>query len=325
MGLPPLRAGHVDHCWELAPGCCVITGWCTDSGPDARLELVHSEGVQVLALGDPRVSRPHVCDALGIAREWGEALGFFVAASFPAQAQLQEIRLAGQSLALRPERLHSTSAYRVMQRCLDALNWGYTPLEALQGFLHGALGTVLGWINQPTPPLYWPATRLEAEAEPGPALSLRLPACSELVWLQIWRLAQQPQSLSPARLRIDLEACASAMGDPEEIAADLLKSWSALGLPVPTISIRTSLDRSGTAFSQEGHWLGVDGRRWLLPLWPWWQRALQSQSEQDLALPDDALLQLGFAPIDWAALPIPMETADAWAWQLQMDQWLQAR
>lgn len=323
MGLPPLRAGHVDHCWELAPGCCVITGWCTDSGPDACLELVHSEGVQVLALGDPRVSRPHVSDALGIARAWGEALGFFVAASFPAQAQLQEIRLAGQSLTLRPERLHSTSAYRVIQRCLDALNWGYTPLEALQGFLRGALGTVLGWINQPTSPLYWPATGLEAD--PGHALSLRLPACSELVWLQIWRLAQQPQSLSPARIRIELEARASAMGDPEEIAADLLKSWSALELPEPTISIVTNLDRSETAFCPEGRWLVVDGRHWLLPLGPWWQAALQIQSEQDSALPDEALLQLGFTPIDWAALPIPMGTADAWAWQLQMDQWLQTQ
>lgn len=323
MDQPPLRTGHVDHCWELAPGCCVIAGWCTDAGPDACLELVHSQGVQVLPLGDPRVSRPHVCDALGISRALGEALGFFVAASFPAQAQLQEIHLAGQSLALRSEQLHTTSSYRVMQRCLDALNWGYTPLEALHGFLHGSLGTVLGWINQPTSPLHWPATRLEPG--PGPALGVRLPACSELVWLQIWRLAQQPKSLSPARLRIELEARACAMGDPEEIAADLLKSWSALGLPEPTISIATTLDRSETAFCPEGRWLGVDGRRWLLPLGPWWQAALQIQSAQDPALPDDALLQLGFTPIDWAALPIPMETADSWAWQLQMDQWLQAR
>ena len=321
--VPHLRAGHVDQVSEVCPGCYLLTGWSTDQDQGSCLEIVHKSGIFKVLLGTPRVCRPDVCKSLGLPCEWAERLGFFLTVMVPDGVVVQSLRLAGQVLDWKPEKCDQKSSFLLIQHWLQALNWGHTSYKELEGFLQGALGTALRWIDQPIQSLELAGDCHRGDT--GRDLILQLPACSDLAWLQIWRLVQEPLASRPAGISLIIDGRISALGDPEQIAAELLRIWPLLGLPEPTITISAGMaSHSLNPVSQElSFW--VDGRRWLLPINPWWEASFRIQPTPGPMPTSEVLLTLGFEPIQWSALSVCEGLADQWAWQLQVDQWLERR
>lgn len=315
-----LKAGHVDQVLEFVPGRFIVSGWCTDIGRDASLCLKHQGGSFDVLLGTSRVSRPDVCKELGISHDFASRLGFFATFTKEDDLEVESISLAGNSMPWTPEKIGSDQGFFLICRCIEALNWGVTPLEELGAFLHGELGVALVSAHSHKAPLLLPDESCPDAS--STRLVLYLPACADLVFLQLWRLALQPVHL----ISLVIDARLSAFGDPDQISAEILRIWPSMNLPLPNIMIADLMDKSSWFLECSGSFVGIDGRQWLLAPEPWWEKICLSNLNQPKPyLSAGELLGLGFEMIDWPSFSFSQNTADQWAWQQEIDQWLQKR
>ncbi len=209
--------GHVDHLWMVAPECYLVSGWCSDLSPEARLEWQDPGGSwHAILLGPARIGRPDVAEELGISGIRNPDFGFLVAVQCIGRESCS-IRFGESEITVSPHALFDGNAAESLERLIDACNWGNTPPEKCATLLSAALGQSLLWLRDH---LRSRSEDAPVEAFLGPlALIVELNDDVQLTRCRLWQLQRlkalfpevHPVLLAPATCSLwALEGCAPA-------------------------------------------------------------------------------------------------------------------
>ena len=135
-------ASSVDLAVRITQDWVVLAGWSTDRSTDAELIGRWADGpAQLVPLGQIRIRRPDVAQALGNALTPEPDFGFFrIVAGVPLEADVLEIEMLSQVFTVPLQDWRRRPHGEVTDSLLDACQWLHTPASVLPGLIQQDLG-----------------------------------------------------------------------------------------------------------------------------------------------------------------------------------------
>ena len=163
-------AASVDFAARIAEDLVVLSGWCSDRALKAQLIGRWAHGpARVVPLGQIRIRRPDVAEALGHALEPEPDFGFFrVIGGVPIGADWLDLEILGQEFKVPIQDWRGQPYGQVTDALLDACQWLHTPASALPALIERDLGVafrvVVSQIQSSDPDEAWRGLISELQA-----------------------------------------------------------------------------------------------------------------------------------------------------------------
>ena len=136
------NSSSVDLAARIADDLVVLVGWSTDRSLEAQLSVQWADRqAEIVSLGQIRIRRPDVAQALGNAYMSEPDFGFFrVINDVPIGADRLHMEMMGQHFDVPLQDWCSRSHVEVTDVLLDACQWSHTPASILPGLIERDLG-----------------------------------------------------------------------------------------------------------------------------------------------------------------------------------------